>query len=321
MSDQETLYARWLSGTLSNAELDQLRSSGELEGLERIKRATDRLQLPAYNKDAAFEKQLKSRNLEPEGLDVSNKESGTKEPKLAGSKLQEPKKISLFKIGAMAAAAALVLGFFFLFQNSSTTIKAEYAKVHNHQFEDNSFVKLNAGSSLVFNEKKWDTERAVHLEGEAYFNIKKGSPFIIHTPNGTVTVLGTDFNVRSWGDVLAVECFSGKVKVANTKEETILEQNQGVNFVAGKMDPILSIKHDEPNWGRNISKFNNEKLNVVFDEMSRQFDVKIEAPQFDQRFSGIFNQSDIKIALMQVCKPMGLSYEINPSDNNVTIVK
>ena len=54
MKDPDTLYARWLAGTLSQDEEDALKASGEWQELQAIINATSDLSLPQYDKERAF---------------------------------------------------------------------------------------------------------------------------------------------------------------------------------------------------------------------------------------------------------------------------
>jgi ferric-dicitrate binding protein FerR (iron transport regulator) len=61
---------------------------------------------------------------------------------------------------------------------------------------------LNAASKLSFNEKKWADQRALTLEGEAFFKVQKGQTFSVNTTAGVITVLGTQFNVKERKTIL-----------------------------------------------------------------------------------------------------------------------
>jgi len=58
-------------------------------------------------------------------------------------------------------------------------------------------VVLNSKSTISFNKTDWKNNRQLTLDGEAYFKVEKGSTFTVNTNNGSVTVLGTQFNVNS----------------------------------------------------------------------------------------------------------------------------
>ena len=61
----------------------------------------------------------------------------------------------------------------------------------------------NVWFKLVWNvnvENKWKNERSVNLDGEGFFKVAKGSKFDVETSAGTVSVVGTQFNVKNRKD-------------------------------------------------------------------------------------------------------------------------
>ena len=66
---------------------------------------------------------------------------------------------------------------------------------------DGSVVHLNYNTRLIYPEQFEGQTRDVVLDGEAYFMVArdKRHPFIVHTPQGDVTVHGTEFNVSTRG--------------------------------------------------------------------------------------------------------------------------
>lgn len=92
---------------------------------------------------------------------------------------------------------------------------------------DSSVVVLNGGSNLKY-DARWIERplREVFLSGEAYFQVKKKAdkPFVVHTDDLNVKVLGTIFNVSSYPDdeTVKVSLIEGRVKrlhsIRNTKQ-------------------------------------------------------------------------------------------------------
>lgn len=67
---------------------------------------------------------------------------------------------------------------------------------------DGTRVWLNAASSLSYPTAFTGNERSVKLKGEAYFEVAHNAaqPFIVHTPDEDVKVLGTSFNINCYID-------------------------------------------------------------------------------------------------------------------------
>ena len=65
---------------------------------------------------------------------------------------------------------------------------------------DGTVARLNVGSTLVVLGGFGNSERAVRLEGEAFFEVVRDErlPFVVRTDQATVQVLGTSFNVHAY---------------------------------------------------------------------------------------------------------------------------
>lgn len=296
-SNKDTLYARWLSGELTNEEQQQFEGNSELADLEAIISTTDQLTLPKYDAEAAYS-QLKK-----------NKPSPT--AKVRSLKIRE--------IMAVAAGLAILVFVTYFWNTGAILTTAPLAKTSIHALPDQSRVLLNDGSSIKYVKGNWEAERNIQLIGEAFFNVQKGSTFQVQTANGTIEVLGTKFNVRAWGDKLHVECYDGSVKVSNQQQEITLKVNQSVNVVKGQMEEKQSINHEQPLWSNGNSRFYKENINEVLAELERQYAVKVIAPTMKRLFNGTFRHDNLEAALKAICKPMQLTYEIDGTGRIVTI--
>ena len=300
MSEKDTLYARWLSGELSEGEMKELKASGELDELRAIINHVDSWTLPKFDQEVALEQIIKK-------------------PK---SSENNPKIVRLVWGTAAAASIFLALSIFTLLRMSlPTEVSAPYAMNEIYELPDGAIVEMNDGSSIRFEKRTWDEARNIDLKGEASFDVPKGSPFIVTTDNGTVEVLGTSFNVRSWGDDLIVECYSGKVRVSRLGISEIIEEDQGVKIKNTGKSSRFSVETSDPLWRSGTSKFVEENIENVFQEMIRQFDIEINHPSSNRLFTGSFDHNDLNEALTQICIPMGLKYTIDEPNKSVTITE
>lgn len=302
MDEKDTLYARWLNGELSSAELEQLKASGELEELQAIIDATEQASLPAYNLDAAF-KQFKQHHPSP------------------ASKTKVRSINWRYAIGAAASLALLITAFFLLRKNPAAQIQAEYANILMHTFSEGTTTLVNDGSSMTYDVEAWENVRRLNLKGEAFFSVTKGKPFIVNTSNGSVEVLGTKFNVRAWGNVLHVECYEGSVSVKSNGADTILKEKQSVLVKNGKMEALRAITHQNPLWmtGTGTSMFFEEDVQEVFAELERQYNIEVKYNAPSKSFSGNFSHDSLEVALNNICKPLGLNYTLSNDNKTVSI--
>lgn len=298
--DKETLYARWLSGDISEEERMALSKSGEWADLESIIKTVDSLQIPKYDRT--------------EGWEHFQKNHGRKDKPKLYSKL-----FSLKTLSIAAAAMLLIFAGLFLFQDNSTVINAEFAEHTTHTLPDQSTIILNSGSSINYLKDQWPKSRSLHLEGEAMFTVEEGSKFIVHTKYGNVEVLGTSFNVNAWGNDLYVECYSGKVSVENQQDRIILSKGEAIKFKDGQIRNKQTFDYGKPSWQRGMSRFMDTNIFDVFQELERQYDIDIHQNVVNKEFTGSFIHGNLEEALKQICRPMGLKSTIDSNRKSVII--
>ena len=298
MKHEDELLAKWLSGEVTDEQVIQAEGVESLEGLKRLVTAMDNWSMPAYNAAKSL-KEFKA-NRQPRSSKI--------------------RKINWRAVGVVAASAAiLIVAWFAFFKTNDIILTAEHGETQNFVFSDGSKVWLNDGSQIVYNGKDWISQRSIKLTGEALFEVTKGSPFVVTTHLGSVTVLGTQFNARAWGDNLHVECYEGRVRVNIDSQETILTANESVRSAGGTLLTKQDFTHASPSWQNATSRFYSEKLITVCEELERQFDIKIKLKDADRVFTGTFNHSDLDAALNNICKPLELTYRVSTDKKSVVI--
>lgn len=102
-------------------------------------------------------------------------------------------------------------------QNKWIEISVAYGDKKHFLLPDSSEIWLNAGTVVKYPKEFSKVQRLVHLDGEAYFSIRKNTskPFIVETSQLSVKVLGTKFNVKAYADdkLVTTTLTSGKVEV------------------------------------------------------------------------------------------------------------
>ncbi len=215
----------------------------------------------------------------------------------------------------LKVAAVFVIGitsYFLLFYTSDTTIETLASQKVAVTLPDQSEVRLNAFSSIVYSEKDWGDKRKITLDGEAYFKVAKGKKFDVVTTFGVVTVMGTEFNVNQRNDFLEVVCYEGHVQVAYKSESEDLRAGTRFMMLNGR-PRIESISKIQPDWIDDRSTFVSMPYGYILEEFERQYDVTIIDKNIDKTilFTGNFVHSDIQTALQSIVIPMGLNYKLD----------
>lgn len=307
MNDDKLLH-KWIEGTISPEELKIFQLRPDYESLSELYKNTEHLSAPEFDQEAMLRRVKSSKTT-------------------SGPKRQPAKVIGLPNWAKLSIAASLLalVAFFFLQNDGVVTHRMAQAEVYKGTLPDGSTFVLNAESDLSYNEKKWEAERLIQLDGEAYFEVMPGTNFRAQTPNGAVQVLGTHFNVWSRDQLLEVSCQEGKVAIINTmgQELTQLAANDAVrvadNQIATQWQQAPAA---EASWLKGIFQLRKVPLSRVLDELERQFSVQFKT--VDLPLSDIvscnFRRDDLEAALKTTLTPMGIKYTID-DENIVSLYK
>jgi transmembrane sensor len=212
-----------------------------------------------------------------------------------------------FKVAAMLLVL-LSIGFLFVklkptsapqLQQQLNTLNSEYLSVINTsakskvvQMSDGSLAVLKPGSGLKYL-RSFAKKRDVILDGEAFFEVHKNPaiPFLVHSNDMVVRVLGTSFTVRSQKDKqdFKVIVNTGKVLVydnkkaaagTNSENSVTLVPNQQVTYQPQQLKfkketlPVPLILSEE--IAQKEFTFDNTPFSVIVEKISKVYDVNIE---------------------------------------------
>jgi len=222
----------------------------------------------------------------------------------------------------IAGLFIISLGIYFLFFfNNLTTVKTLATTKSTFELPDASSVTLNAGSKVTYDKRKWENKRVLSLQGEAFFRVAKGSKFDVLTPKVTVSVLGTQFNVKNRTNYFEVKCFEGHVSVNSNGKSYQLTKGHTFRILDGII-ALDSVAYNQPGWIDNISSFKGVPLYEVLNEFERQYGVKVVIQNVNTQrlFTGSFVNNNLEQALKSITVPFNLTYKKDNS-NKITIYK
>jgi ferric-dicitrate binding protein FerR (iron transport regulator) len=226
----------------------------------------------------------------------------------------------------MKAAAAIVLlagigSAFFWFtsrENSNSTVIAS-GEERNIEvtLPDGSRVWLNRNSELSYS-KSFDAQnRNVKLTGEAFFDVKRdeSKPFVIDAGTGTVTVLGTSFNVISSNSNKQLEVLveTGKVKISDNGSGKSLTLEPGF---LGRINSNFSeaTRNDNRNyisWKTDLLVYNGERLGTIISDLKRVHNVDITVADqaiLNNSYFGVFDKLPHDTIVKIICTTFNLDY-------------
>lgn len=224
-----------------------------------------------------------------------------------------------------AAAVALVLltaALYFL----NPTVNEVTARGHRTfvTLEDGTKIWLNAESRLTYPKSFRGKEtREIHLEGEAYFDVteNKQKPFIVHTSDIRIKVLGTSFNVKSYGKDRTIETtlIQGKVTIESSIDSTKLTLMPNQQAVFEKESKTLFLEHkdeaaDYTSWRDGQLLFDDRPLSDIVNELERWFNVTIEVEDrasLNCHFSAKVDNKTLEQVLELFKDAEGIDYRID----------
>jgi transmembrane sensor len=230
----------------------------------------------------------------------------------------------IYKITSIAAAVVALIGsFWFLLAHFSVeSVVVAKGQQIEYNLPDRTTISLNADSKITFNKTKFGKKRQVSLNGEAFFNVEKGSPFTISTPKAEIHILGTSFNVFARDNDFRVSCFTGKILVTSRDQSIAITPGETVYIDNNRLEMRRENNISSTAvWRVGEYTYENASLKSVFEEVERQFNVTFVLPDIkNKNYTGGFTNKNLVEALDIICIPMDLTYEIG-SNGKILIRK
>ncbi|SHN17632.1 FecR family protein [Chitinophaga sp. CF418] len=144
---------------------------------------------------------------------------------------------------------------------------------------DGTEVWLNATSRFRFPFNFSSNKREVYLDGEAYFQVTKNDskPFVVHTEQTDIEVLGTSFNVNAYNDGLTrTALVSGAIIARADGKEVRLQPGQEAVYKADQGYNVRSFDESEVlAWMKGVYVFHDTSLLEIAQVLERWYGVKV----------------------------------------------
>ncbi len=168
-------------------------------------------------------------------------------------------------------------------------------------------VVLADGTKIWFNEEtqlKFPVDfvgdvREVFLDrGEIYLNVAKDEkhPFIVHTENGDVRVLGTEFNVKCLSaDRMFATLVKGSVQVKKADAEVLLKPNQQAEV--GNVVNVITVTDVDVEeiicWKDNMFFFRDVELETILEKLAEWYGFTVFYENAEVKHEKFFVRVDI----------------------------
>jgi len=332
-------FVCWLQGKADEEEARRW-NSWELEGWEKalLASAARKLIRIPFRREKRPDMQVELSRLQKA---IARRELG-RSGRLPDRNRGRGGRMGLFSILAIAAGLLLMVAAYWQY-NFLGSGKAEpayrelvtvYGKRATVTMADDSQIMLNAHSSLRYPEGQLGESKVeVWFRGEGYFNIKhnpegRRRQFIVHTPDGDVTVLGTQFVVDTREHSTSVVLEKGSVNIAvkdtvsHREKIYVMKPGELTRFSARK-DSISVAKVNTQvysSWTRNRLYMDDTPLKDIKSRIEQTYGVDVvvrDKALLMQRVSGSLEDYNLEILLKGLSQVLGVN--ISRQDKLVVI--
>ncbi|MDR1981219.1 MAG: FecR domain-containing protein [Tannerellaceae bacterium] len=197
---------------------------------------------------------------------------------------------------------------------------------------DGTEVWLNARTTLKYPVSFHTGERALELDGEAYFEVapNKKHPFVVHTARGKVKALGTGFNVDAYSSestfVTSLMHGSIQVKLPGDPSDGLLLQ-PGRKAVWQEGDSLLHVETIDDyavyRWVEGLICFKDKPVSAIMKEFEKYYGVRIDVRNqqvLKYSYTGKFRHTDgVDYALRVLQKDVSFKYVRDDESQTISI--
>lgn len=146
---------------------------------------------------------------------------------------------------------------------------------------DGSRLRMNSESEIRVPVTFEKGQREVFMKGEIYFDIVRDSlaPFVVHTHQGDIRVLGTSFNVRDYQDEDFLETTLVNGKVAFEREGNYSYLKPGEQLRLNKEDGKTTVETVDVllycSWKDGRFVFEKQRLEVIMNTIARWYNINV----------------------------------------------
>jgi ferric-dicitrate binding protein FerR (iron transport regulator) len=183
---------------------------------------------------------------------------------------------------------------------------------------------LNSKSSIKYS-GNFNADRQLSLDGEAFFDVfqDKKRPFIVHTPEINVQVMGTRFNIASYQDEKTAEVVleEGVLVFSDNemKKSYLMKPNDLVTYNKARKQFSTEVVQPQKyiSWKDGRLVFRNDPLDVIARRLERWYNIDVElnvsSPE-DIRWRATFVDDSLEEVLKLLNRSLHVDYKMEKRD-------
>lgn len=246
--------------------------------------------------------------------------------RIAGKTIEKHPTTGFFRIWKIAAVTLLFIGLSILLKtitNREQLIVSNNGDIMHYALQDGSLIILNKNAAVKLPPRFGRGERTLSLTGEAFFKVvhDESKPFIVHTPNARVRVLGTSFNVKSNENSTEVVVETGQVELSNQEtrgdaaKHVIIPEGHLGKYDRTAVNMAISINNDRNYfaWRTRDLVFKQRSLRDVADKLEELYHVKVffrNDSLAELKLTARYTNKDLPGVLDIITKTFSIHYEL-----------
>lgn len=313
----ENIISKYLLNKTDQQELEQLKA-WKAEAQDNVQALEDMQKIFAL--DMSGYKSFDTQNAWDK---IESKLSNEESPKETDDKVFRLKRW----IMSAAAVITLIAATTMIWQKESadsyTKHYATFESKEIAELPDHSIVSLDRSSSLDLISDDFNTNRALSLEGRAYFEVAKDAdhPFTVALPQGKITVIGTQFNITAHSEKEEIYVTEGHVRYDIEDRSFDLMAGDYIKVIDGD---VIKVKMKDANflsWRKGKLVLKDVSLVSAMKSLSTHFQSSLTIdPNLDVsqcKISTTIDQESLTDALEELSILLSLKYK--KVDGNVLI--
>lgn len=239
--------------------------------------------------------------------------------------------LSIQRVAAILLLPLLILSSYLLLQPKKETAvfymeaRMTPGMIGSTLLPDGTKIWLNSSSRLTYPSSFSGSTREVTLDGEAYFKVTQNAekPFIVHTGNSSIKVVGTEFNVDAYesNGFIATTLVNGSIEFNYKNEDNIshtiqVKPNEQVYYDKKTSRTNLGETYIPKDiaWKNGQIVLKDTPLSDIVWILSKRFNVEfvIKDPAFYKySFTGVFTNQQIERVLEHFKRSSGIRYKMD----------
>lgn len=208
----------------------------------------------------------------------------------------------------------------------NATLRTENGAQYQALLPDGTKVWLNAASSVSFPTEFEKYERRVKVTGEVYMEVKKDPlrPFVVTTAKQQIEVLGTSFNLDTYGDngsyvttltegSLKVNSRGGKSAMLKPGQQAVLNKNAELRIVNVDIAPFIA-------WKDGVYVVQNQKLAQFGKQIARWYNVDVDMGEVGDKRISIIIRRDVRLSELLAAIELNTDVKFSVKERRVSVI-